>query len=128
MDLAELAKAVSRLKYPQDEGDLTCDEPGHPDGHTCLPVSADLDVDDVVEAFGERYRDPRTRTYGLPPLPFDDRIGWTHAWSRFARAIAVGRGPDVRPVVAVAERNMPAAGTGRLAAIVSTVIGSVRVP
>ncbi|OLT34798.1 hypothetical protein BJF79_32980 [Actinomadura sp. CNU-125] len=110
MDLEELAKAVSGLKFPQDEGDLTCAEPGHPDGHTCLPVSADLDVDDVVEDFGKRYVDPYTRAHGLPPLPLDDRVGWTHAWIWFARAIAVGRGPDGRPVVAVAERNMPEPG------------------
>ncbi|GGU92609.1 hypothetical protein GCM10010182_04880 [Actinomadura cremea] len=107
MDHEELAEAVSGLTYPQDDGDLTCDEPGHPGGHTCLPVSADLDVDALVKTFDKRYSTPYTRAHGLPPLPFDDRTGWTHAWIWFARAVAFGRAPDGRPVVAVAERDVP---------------------
>ncbi|MEV5831201.1 SMI1/KNR4 family protein [Spirillospora sp. NPDC052242] len=110
MEQAELVKTASLLVQgfaSGYDGDLTCGEPGHPGGHTCLPITADHDTRDLVETFGVRFPDPYTRAHGLPPLPLDDRYHWTHSWTWGARAIALGRGPDGRPVLAVTERNMP---------------------
>ncbi|MFI0351159.1 hypothetical protein [Actinomadura sp. 9N407] len=107
MDGEQLAATVYRL-VRTDSGDLICDVPGHPDGHACLPVSGGVDVDGLVTTLTEqRYEGPFTETHGLPPLPLSEQVGWTHAWVWDERAVALGQGPDGRPVLAVTERNMP---------------------
>ncbi|MFG2249820.1 SMI1/KNR4 family protein [Spirillospora sp. NPDC048823] len=107
MDHEELFKAASHLTGADRPAGLVCDEPGHPGGHTCLPVSAGVDADDLVKAFTGRFSAPRTRSHGLPPLPVAEQNEWTHAWTWASRAIALGRGANGRPVLAVTERNMP---------------------
>jgi hypothetical protein len=106
MDDERLLDAVAS-RMEMDFGSLTCDEPGHPGGHACLPVSGDVDVDGLVKTLTEQYAGPFTHAHGLPPLPFGEQVGWTHAWVWDARAVALGEGSDGRAVVAVTERNMP---------------------
>lgn len=102
MEHEELFATASRLTTMSSE-ELVCGEPGHPRGHACLPVSAGVDVNDLVTTFTGRFSAPFLRPRGLPPLPLD----WTHAWVWASRAIALGQDADGRPVLAVTERNMP---------------------
>ncbi|MEU8798470.1 hypothetical protein [Spirillospora sp. NPDC048819] len=106
MNGEEPMAAVSRL-MSAGSAELSCDEAGHPDGHTCLAVPEGTDVDGLVEKLTQRYSRPFTQAGGLPPLPLAEQAGWTHTWIWDERAAALGRGPDGRPVLAVAERNMP---------------------
>ena len=106
MEHEELFKAASQLAT-FGPAVLACDEPGHPQGHTCLPVSADVDGDDLVKAFTGRFSAPYTRPNGLPPLPLTGANEWTHAWAWSSRAIALGQDTAGRPALVVTERNMP---------------------
>ncbi|MFC5745868.1 hypothetical protein [Actinomadura rugatobispora] len=105
MDGEQLAAAVARL-MGVGAGDLTCDEPGHPDGHTCLPISGGADVDGLIETLTKRYAGPFTHA-ASPSLRFAEQAGRTHAWVWDDRAVTLGRGPDGRPFIAVAERDIP---------------------
>lgn len=102
----ELFKAASHLADVRTAG-LACDEPGHPGGHTCLPVSAGVEADDLARAFTGRFSVPYTRPHWLSPVPFTERNDWTHAWVWASRAIALGRDANGRPALMVTERNMP---------------------
>ncbi|MFB4318070.1 hypothetical protein [Actinomadura sp. 21ATH] len=102
MDGERLLGAVARW-MDMGPGALACDEPGHPGGHACLPVSVGVDVNGLVKALTERYAGPFTHARGLPPL----QVGWTHSWVWDARSVALGEGPDGRVVVAVTERDIP---------------------
>ncbi|TDC86060.1 SMI1/KNR4 family protein [Actinomadura sp. 7K507] len=106
MDHEELFKTASHLTNVGPAG-LACDRPGHPGGHTCLPVPAGVEADDLVKAFTGRFSVPFTRPHGLPPLPLTEQNDWTHAWVWASRAIALGHGANGRPALAVTERGMP---------------------
>ncbi|MGA6208002.1 SMI1/KNR4 family protein [Nocardia testacea] len=93
---------VSRLLGPE-VGALTCDRPGHSDGHTCVLVSDDGTAPE--DAFGSRY--PGVYWNGEPPMALPEDHDWDHAWAHGMRAVAVGQDADVRLVVAVAERTIP---------------------
>ncbi|OIJ88257.1 hypothetical protein [Streptomyces colonosanans] len=108
-------------------GDLVCEEPGHPAGHSCLAPSADLGLPELQEAISGWFGRPRnlamggyvdpsvTGRTGLPLLaPFGERIVEMRAWAYANRWIGCGAardgdGDDVRLVVLVAERDNPAA-------------------
>ncbi|MFI9825135.1 SMI1/KNR4 family protein [Streptomyces sp. NPDC052013] len=106
MDADQLLATVAGLVWP-DFGELTCDEPGHPAGHVCLPVSASMPVNHLVETIDDRYGSPHSH---LPSLPCDEEIDWLCAWAFGGRWIAFGHfrsGVDARPVVTVTERSTP---------------------
>ncbi|MFI0352950.1 hypothetical protein [Actinomadura sp. 9N407] len=109
MEDEQLLAAVARLMQMNLDG-LTCDETGHPGGHTCLPVTSGVDVDGLVKTLTKRYAGPFTQADGLRPLVAGEQVGWTHAWVWDARAVALGQEPDGRTVVAVTERNLPDPG------------------
>ncbi|OLT34799.1 hypothetical protein BJF79_32985 [Actinomadura sp. CNU-125] len=107
MDRKELAEAAFRL-VGATAVELTCDAPGHPADHTCLPVPADMSVDDLAGALGTTFAGPYTPAHGSPPMPGGgDWADWTHAWLWDARTIALGRGPDGRTLLAVTARDVP---------------------
>ncbi|QFG22589.1 SMI1/KNR4 family protein [Actinomadura sp. WMMB 499] len=112
MDPRELAAAAGRLVEATAVA-LTCDEPGHPDGHTCLPVPAgggadDVSAEDLIAAIGTGFAGPFTpASHGTPPMPDEDWADWTHAWVSGSRTIALGRDPDGRTVLAVLARVVP---------------------
>lgn len=102
MDREELLATVYRL-MEADDGELTCDRPGHSAGHTCLWVSDDVIV--VDDAFGDRY--PGVYWRAETPMALPDGHDWDHAWAHGMRAVALGDDADGRMVVAVAERTFP---------------------
>ncbi|TDC57106.1 hypothetical protein E1281_06115 [Actinomadura sp. KC345] len=100
MDREELTATVHRLMEAK-AGDLTCAQPGHGDGHTCVLVS-----DDGIGAeFGRWY--PGVYWRGEPPMDLPDGHDWDHAWAHGMRAVAVGQDAEDRLVVAVARRTIP---------------------
>ncbi|MEU5011196.1 hypothetical protein AB0G35_13025 [Streptomyces sp. NPDC021749] len=122
-----LLTAVHRLAWP-GTGDLACEEPGHPRGHICLSVPANLSdrtgLSALQEALSGRYGQPRnlamdgyadptvTPRTGLPLLPpFGERLVDMRAWSHGSRWIGCGSArfdDGTRPVVLIAEGHDPA--------------------
>ncbi|MEU5876478.1 SMI1/KNR4 family protein [Spirillospora sp. NPDC047279] len=102
MDRDELLATVSRL-LEAETSELTCEQPGHRDGHTCVPVS-DNDID-PSDAFDSRY--PVMYWNGEPPMALPQGHVWDGAWAHGMRAVAVGADADIRLVVAVARRTIP---------------------
>ncbi|MCX4692725.1 hypothetical protein [Streptomyces sp. NBC_01408] len=136
----EFLTAVHHLLWP-GTGDLECEEPGHPAGHTCLAPADEIDLDTLREALSGRYgrsrnlamggyADPTvTERTGLALLtPFGERIVEMRAWVQAGRWIGSGTvrtgDGDVRLVALVAERKDPAAD---LAEVTSWVDGVVAV-
>lgn len=102
MDREELLSTVFRL-MEAETGDLTCERPGHADGHTCLPVADHVVVpDDVL-----RGRYPGVYWRDETPMALPDGHDWDHAWAHGMRAVAVGQDADGGSVIAVAERTIP---------------------
>ncbi|MFB7363873.1 hypothetical protein [Streptomyces hydrogenans] len=124
-EVAELLALVRRLAWA-DTGELRCEEPGHPDGHVCLPAPAgEVAFDALRRALvarygrarslaGDGYADPTaTVLTGLPLLtPFGDRLvamrGWAHGdrWIGLGAVRRSGGTPPV-PVLVVAEGRSP---------------------
>ncbi|GGU93304.1 hypothetical protein GCM10010182_05990 [Actinomadura cremea] len=103
MDREELPATVFRL-MEAEAGDLTCDQSGHADGHTCVLVS-DGNVTAPDDAFSRRY--PRVYYRGEPPMSLPAEHDWDHSWAHGMRAVSVGQDGDGRLVIAVAERTIP---------------------
>ncbi|MEV7520171.1 SMI1/KNR4 family protein [Streptomyces sp. NPDC091371] len=120
----ELLSAVFGIARP-GPGELTCDEAGHPAGHSCLTPPEEYDLPTLQEVLRGGLGQPRNlasggfvdptvspRT-GLPLLaPFGDRLVEMRAWAYGGRWIGCGTarfGEEVRPVLLVAEREDPAA-------------------
>ncbi|MFC9897730.1 SMI1/KNR4 family protein [Nocardia sp. NPDC127579] len=102
MDREQLMAAVFHL-MEVESGALTCDQPGHAGGHTCVSVSDDgVAVDD---AFDSRYVKAYWR--GEPPMAVPDEHDWDQAWVHGMRAVLDGQDAEGRLVVAVAQRTIP---------------------
>ncbi|MEV0363093.1 SMI1/KNR4 family protein [Nocardia fusca] len=83
---------------------LTCEQPGHRDGHTCVLVS-DGGMPATDDAFNSQYASVYWR--GEPPMALPDGHDWEAAWAHGMRAVADGQDADGRLVLAVAERTIP---------------------
>ncbi|CAL9614716.1 hypothetical protein [Streptomyces sp. enrichment culture] len=108
-DAQRLLAEVARLTWP-DTTDLTCPEPGHAAGHTCLarPGRTDADADAVARELSARYGGPGPVTAAaLAALPRLDGTAWRHVWTFSSRWIASGRAADGRPALVVARRTVP---------------------
>ncbi|RSN62136.1 MULTISPECIES: SMI1/KNR4 family protein [Actinomadura] len=104
MDSEELLATVYGL-LEAETGDLTCDQPGHRDGHTCVLVT-----DGGILVPDDRLTERYSRVYwrdAEPPMALPEGCDWDSAWARGRRAVAVGQDADDRIVVAVARRTVP---------------------
>lgn len=102
MNDEELVATVARLMEVEAD-DLTCEQAGHRDGHTCVLVSDDGVAPDGV--FRSRY--PGVYWNDEPPIALPDEHLWDHAWAHGMRAVAIGEDASRRLVVAVAKRTVP---------------------
>ncbi|MFF2507818.1 hypothetical protein ACFVTY_31310 [Streptomyces sp. NPDC058067] len=123
MDRDELLDALTML-VGRAAGAPECGERGHAAGHICLAVPQELSLADLVDAINSRYGSSRNlamgghadptvdATTGLPLLrPFGAEVVDMRAWAHGSRWIGAGTvraGDDVRRVVLVAERAVPA--------------------
>lgn len=73
VDREELMATVSRLMGAEVSA-LTCEQPGHPDGHTCVLVSDD--GIDPSGMFASRY--PGVYWNGEPPMALPEEHDWDH--------------------------------------------------
>ena len=139
MDVVEEFLADVHRLTAQGTGTPVCGRRGHPAGHVCLVPPAEIGLEELQEAIGSRFGEPRrlatggtadpaasART-GLPLLaPFGERVVEMRAWAYGDRWIGCGTtrtgDGDVRLVVLVAEREDPAAGLPEPASWVDGVV------
>lgn len=108
----DLLSAVQALLWP-DSAALTCGEPGHPAGHTCLFGADPAELPDLADELSGRYGAPTTPPAPVPLLtPEIDDLAETYVWTYGGRRLlcATLRTPTgPRLLVRVAVRPPPSA-------------------